>query len=351
MDEPTDLLIHQTPSLLDEEEQEPEDVKEESRNWNEVKVTNQALRERLQQIRADRRRCLAQQQRCNELKEDLQHTLTVATYQHDQAITDFMSAVAELHALESTLAISQHWNVTASDCFFVSCEHGTVASINGLRIGAESSTVVSCNNVRISTPQPNVPTFFSFGAGAGASETASYKIPWREINAALGQVVLLLSMLERSLGVNDKPVFRHELQCQGSTSKIGLRKATGTTAFYNLYYIEEAFHFFAKRNFNTAVTMLLECVQDAATAVQMHDPTIVVPYKIDKRTGTIAGLSVVFFASAAAAANTSGGSTSTEHSQQQHAAEWTRAMKYLLTNIKHVMVFRAVGLWTSNKRI
>jgi Apg6 BARA domain len=257
-----------------------------------------------------------------------------------------------LQTLDSTtLAHAQQWNVTASDAFYIACEHGTVATINGLRLGAESVPAAVMNSSSEITPS-TTHNFFPFAA-ASTPETATLKIPWREINAALGQVALLLATLEQNLSITTitsnnsttKPVFRYELQCMGSTSKIGLRRPAAATAFYNLYYEPEAFQFFAKRNFNTALQCLLECVQDAAVVIQERDPTIVLPYAIQhtKRSvggggsTTVGGLSLSFFAA------------NDTNDAQQHAAEWTRACKYLLTNMKHLMVFRAVGLWTNRQ--
>ena len=34
--------------------------------------------------------------------------------------------------------------------------------------------------------------------------------------------------------------------------------------------------------------------------------------------------------------------------EEEHLHEWTRAMKYLLTNVKHLMVYPGLGLWSSN---
>lgn len=363
------------------------------------------LSERLRQIRADRRRCLLQQQRCNALREELQHALrTAATYRQEEAVADCVSAVAECRSLDTALALAQQWNVTASDCCYIAaCEQHEIATINGLRLGAvESSSAVtavvvvpySSSSGSSSSSQPNQTSavaqqqqqqqpsnsFFSFGITLGAaappilpvSEPPSHnKIPWREINAALGQVALLLSTLEQNLhfgcavnttttttahknnsgGPNHKNrIFRHELACLGSTSKIGLRRpAPAATAFYNLYHSEEgAFpFFFAKRNFNTALHMLLECVQEAAAVVQERDRTIVLPYEMvcKGNTYTVGGLSVAFFAAAAATTTTT---TTAQQDPHQQAESWTRAMKYLLTNLKHIMVFRGVGLmWTS----
>lgn len=63
--------------------------------------------------------------------------------------------------------------------------------------------------------------------------------------------------------------------------------------------------------------------------VQARDRTVVLPYAMSmKGGGTIAGLPVAFF--------TAGGT---------NPETWTRAMKFLLTNLKHLLSFRGMGLW------
>lgn len=365
-------ILHHTPSLLDEDEEEEDEIGERvvltavadlatsmalssPQQWNqaELREKNEALRHRLKKLRADRHRIWEQQQRCNTLKENLMHTLVgVSTYQQLQALCEWSSARAENQALQGALESAQQWNVTASDAFYITCEHGTVATINGLRLGAESSSTI--HNSTTTMTQKHVThtiPFFSFGTAKTASETtmAPHKIPWREINAALGQVALLLNTLEQSLTTtinnnssNKRPAFLYEIQAMGSTSKIGLRRPNNAaTSFYNLYFAEDTFQFFGKRNFNTALQMLLECIDNISVIVQERDRTIVMPYPVHKRSHTIGGLNIHYFVGE----DRNNNSYSDPH---QHAAEWTRACKYLLTNVKHCMVFRAVGLWTTN---
>jgi Apg6 BARA domain len=266
---------------------------------------------------------------------------------------------------------SSHWNVTASDAFCIVCEHGNViASINGLRLGAVvPMSAPKKTPAPIRTPVPPTPpplsnppssmlsrAFASSMANGGppvapppepmvsnssSSAVVWHTIPWVEINAAFGQVALLLSTLEQSLRHDPQhPLFRYQLLCRGSTSQIGLRpgktSTTASTTWYNLFYSEEGtFHlllFAKKRNFDTALQCLLSCVEEARTMVQARDRTVVLPYAMSmKGGGTIAGLPVAFF--------TAGGT---------NPETWTRAMKYLLTNLKHLLSFRGMGLWNQD---
>jgi len=93
----------------------------------------------------------------------------------------------------------------------------------------------------------------------------------------------------------------------GSCSKIGIRRGE-SVSLYNLYS-DDSFQFFGKRNFNKALNCMVECVADAAEAIQQRDRTIAVPHAIDKKRDviTVGGIPVAY--------GTDG-------------VEWTRAMKY-----------------------
>jgi hypothetical protein len=116
-------------------------------------------------------------------------------------------------------------------------------------------------------------------------------------------------------------VYRHQIVPRGSTSYIVFNGSN-----FNLYS-DDSFQFFGRRNFNMALEYLLECVFQAALAVQKWDRTIALPYAIvRKKSGelTVGGLSVAF---------------------GQDGVEWTRAMKYLLTNVKQLLAFRGFDVW------
>ena len=106
----------------------------------------------------------------------------------------------------------------------------------------------------------------------------------------------------------------------------------GAATLYNLYS-DDSFSFFGRRNFNTALHCLVQCVSDAAEAIQRRDPTITLPHVMETKNHTLApsrweftvgGLSVAFGAD---------------------GVEWTRAMKFLLTNVKTLLACRPLGLW------
>jgi len=354
-------------------------------NAVELEERNQALRQRLGQLQAQRRRTHQQQRSSHGLQHELQHQLTAVTQQQQHALQTLVSCRNHRLRLQEELHRAERWNVLSSDAFHIDVNSDGCATINNLRLGGcvvTTTTQQQQQQVPTAVSTPNTAPsaaagFFSF-VGVGHSspppppaplphqstteQFTTVRIPWREINAALGQVALLLSVLEQSLAVppsnnnNEatatakQQLFRYELQVLGSTSKIGVRtaRASAATSFYNLYFAQEGFPqlFFGKRNFNTALTYLADCVQSAAELLQQRgDGTMVLPHAIETTSAnnnnsnnTCGGLSIHYF-------NLS--HTAAAESEDEHLQEWTRAMKYLLTNVKHLMVYRGVGLWSS----
>jgi hypothetical protein len=167
-----------------------------------------------------------------------------------------------------------------------------------------------------------------------ASLTTTIRVPWTEINSALGQIALLLSTLEKTphAGISFP---HHVIIPQGSTSKIGLRQPNAITghssqrevpvvAMYHLYS-DDSFQLFGKRNFNLALRALTECLARAAQAIEQRDRTMVMPFAMQVEHDnpsapcTINGLPVQY-------SGTDG-------------ITWTRVMKYLLTNVKWCVAY------------
>ena len=331
---------------------------------------------------------------------------------------------------------SQYWNVTASDAFMIVLEHGnTIASINGLRLGAivtltvpsssslssSSSSSQPPHNPVATTPNGTNPLSYSSqvkneGSNSSSNQNISttpirlnriiststtetlssmkaatttmksspqpasimkYKIPWAEINAALGQVAVLITTMEHNLQyytpshTNSKNqnakhtsshtlLFKHEFVCMGSTSKIGVRKPTSSNIsgaasntninFYNLYYTEEntIFHMLLntkKRNFDVALQLLFSCVYEICNVIQDRDRTVYIPYEMNMKQWTIANVPITYFNTTATNNNDPNASVTNIH---EPAEQWTRAMKYLLSNLKHAMSYRGIGLWNVN---
>jgi len=229
-------------------------------------------------------------------------------------------------------------------------------------------------------------------------------VPLMEINAALGHACLLLKTIQESFSERDGNCmkFTHELHPMGATSKIGIRfDSPATTAgvlvaatglgsmlsnddgaatiltsppvIYNLFFEESSgFSFFKNntRNFNWALQAFLQCVAEAAA--QQPDKTIAIPHPIHHKKSTsasnsngrngnndnsancfnggewtIGGLSICYPSQQHTAATVEGrrGLTLTRNATGQEinlaTLEWTRACRYLLTNLKWLVAYAA----------
>lgn len=329
------------------------------------------------------------QQVCSEKKQALQEQLNYASFLQEQALLDYQSALYRNQKHKNLCQLARQWS-SWTDSFHIS-HRGAFGTINGLRLGAEAlalqnpsteegfedrTTTHSPSNNTAPTPLPRLP--FSFllpdnpnnnsnnnnnGSNSGHNSAATtsatpsarpmIKVPWVEINGALGHVALLLvTMQERLQSIDATFCFRHVIKPQGSTSQIGILRRTANSssrdtnqavvsAWYPLYSDDTSFPFvlMGKRNFQTALQCLVECVVDAAQAIEKYDRTIVLPYPMEQRQHhpwTVGGSSIQY--------NFNSG----EQHHHNDAMEWTRSMKYLLTNLKQMMTFRAFHLYSDS---
>ena len=144
-------------------------------------------------------------------------------------------------------------------------------------------------------------------------------VGWDEINAALGQVVLLLHSIARQVRFEFRSVVLHPF---GSYSKIADRK--NPEVLNELYHYSSSEFFLrqgsssssAGKRFKTALCLLLVAVKEFGQFGESKDPHFRLPKSIqgDK----IGGLSI-----------------------QTVVAEtnWTKALKYLLTNLKYLLAW------------
>jgi beclin len=292
----------------------------------------QALRAKLASMRQQRTAVRGATQ-C--MTQRLLERQNVAIQHRQLAFDDYRSAVAVKKQSTEWLELAQQWNVT-NDCFYI-WHRGPFVTINGLRLGSEVPALPSTRaNIKNA---PVTVTATSTANSTGANSTIAslttttadsngnpqpspqvndgFRVPWVEINSALGITALLLSTLEQKPHVGIR--YPHEIVPMGSTSKIGLRNGAAV-AYYNLYS-DDGFQFFGKRNFNIALVALLQCVKEAAEAVEKLDRTIAIPHKIEKTPKAefiIGGLSISY--------GTDG-------------EQWTRSMKYMLTDIKWLVAY------------
>ena len=116
-----------------------------------------------------------------------------------------------------------------------------------------------------------------------------------------------------------------------SASASASASGLGTAALSNLYY-EEGLAFFRRQGFNRALQAFLRCVHELGELAEQQDPTLRLPYRITTTqeagagargaaTPMVGGLPIVL----------SPGSEET----------WTRALKYLLTDVKWLVAWSA----------
>ena len=163
-----------------------------------------------------------------------------------------------------------------NDCAYV-WHSGSCGTINGFRVGRE----------------------------------ASDRVNWHEVNAALGQLVLFLSLAQTPDGAVD-------VLPMGSWSKI--TKPGDRRTSYPLH-ADDSFSLMPKRSFNAGLTALVKFLQDLHVVINKNDPTIQLPY--DLTNGKVNGTSIVY----ASAENA-----------------WTLVMKMLLIDVKWIAVWLAKQL-------
>ncbi len=202
-------------------------------------------------------------------------------FSHQQETIDFEESNAALEKqimyMQQQLRWLKRTNVL-NEAFHISHE-GSFACINGLRLG------------RLPDKPP---------------------VPWAEINAALGQISLLLDVLVRKCHV---PLVQHRLLPRGSYSAI-IKKDDRSTL--ELFTGEGGLaRFFSGRKFDAALTALLQVMSEIIVYFQRSDRAIRIPYKIEG--DKIGGVPVTL--------------------QFNSEEKWTQAMKYVLTDAKWLITW------------
>jgi Apg6 BARA domain len=254
--------------------------------------TNAELKEKLRDIQIQRKNARKQRMAVTMAEEQLKLRIELARSQQQGLVDRLRSTDIRIATTKINLERAQSWNVLASDAYHIDQE-----------IAADGTTIGTINGLRLAAP--------------------IYATSWKEINSAFGYVALLLSQLERQVDHCGR-TLRYAVQAAGGNSKIGMRNSSTAS---NLFFAEESFQFFSKRNFNTALGYLLGHVQDLTCSVLQLDRTIVSPYAMDEHARTVAGVSIVWV------------------DDTTSSKDFTRGLWYLLTNLKHLMGYPAIGIW------
>lgn len=143
----------------------------------------------------------------------------------------------------------------------------------------------------------------------------SVPVEWNEINAAWGQTVLLLHALANKMGLNFQ---RYRLVPYGNHSY--LESLTDKSKELPLY-CSGGLRFFWDNKFDHAMVAFLDCVQQFKEEVEKGDTGFCLPYRMDVEKGKIEDT------------GGSGGSYSIK-TQFNSEEQWTKALKFMLTNLK-----------------
>ncbi|XP_076055636.1 beclin-1-like protein [Oratosquilla oratoria] len=140
-------------------------------------------------------------------------------------------------------------------------------------------------------------------------------VSWNEINAAWGQTTLLLASLARKIGLNFK---RYKLVPYGDQSYIEVLDNSGNLPLYNY----GSFRLFVNAKYDAAMVAFLECLSEFQHHVETQGSQanrFRLPYKVVNK---------------AYIEDSKNGITCCIKVQFTSAEEWTKALKFVLTNLR-----------------
>ncbi|XP_069490274.1 beclin-1 [Ambystoma mexicanum] len=143
----------------------------------------------------------------------------------------------------------------------------------------------------------------------------SVPVEWNEINAAWGQTVLLLHALANKMSLQFQ---RYRLVPYGSHSYL---ESLSDKSKELPLYCSGGLRFFWDNKFDHAMVAFLDCVQQFKEEVERGDTGFCLPYRMDVEKGKIEDT------------GGSGGSYSIK-TQFNSEEQWTKALKFMLTNLK-----------------
>ncbi|KAG1054547.1 hypothetical protein G6F46_002163 [Rhizopus delemar] len=144
---------------------------------------------------------------------------------------------------------------------------------------------------------------------------STHPVEWNEINAAWGQTLLLLYTIANKLKFQFQ---NYRLVPMGSFSRV--EKVGGDSVIsYELYGTGDfgLNRMFLNRRFDHAMVAILSCLKQLADFAEEKDKSLRLPYRINK--DKIGDLSIRL--------------------QFNQDESWTKALRYMLTNMKWILVF------------
>ena len=275
-----------------------------------LKKRNELL-QKIHQTRARKAALKAQNASAAQLKTLWMHRYNQNVSRRALALSNYTREQRKLDELQSDFDKLEKVNMNVlQDVFHIwHRNHGTYATINGLRLGM-SMTINGYGHGHGHGPHSGSPS----GSGSGSNESDSQAkvnmnmsinsfwnnssvqnnnksnatqsaaadnsnasananindlkvqvtvtVPWHEINAAVGMVGLLIHTLQSKLLIHT--CSRYMIQPRGSTTRVLSRK---TKQEWDLFHQPAAFQFFAKRNWNAALNILGYCLLEIVSEV------------------------------------------------------------------------------------
>lgn len=146
-----------------------------------------------------------------------------------------------------------------------------------------------------------------------------YPVEWNEINAAWGQTVLLLHSLANKMNLTFK---RYRLVPYGNYSYI---EVLSDKSKQLPLYSSGGIKFLWNSKFDSAMVAFLDCLQQFTEAASKGEGSISLPYKMEK--GKLR--------------ESSSGTWFSIRTQLNSEEQWTKALKFMLTNMKWALAWVA----------
>ncbi|XP_018007303.1 beclin-1-like protein isoform X2 [Hyalella azteca] len=151
------------------------------------------------------------------------------------------------------------------------------------------------------------------------------QVTWTEINAALGQMALLLVSLARRFEFS---FSKYKIVAYGNHSYIKVLDQSNTVL---PLYSHSGIKYIFDHSFDTAMTAFLECFMELVRALEQRtNTTLSLPYPIDKH----------------CLHDPQGGARYSVKTQFTPDEQWTKALKFLLTNLKWALTWVSSPLLT-----
>ncbi|CAF4186899.1 unnamed protein product [Adineta steineri] len=145
----------------------------------------------------------------------------------------------------------------------------------------------------------------------------SIAVEWSEINAGLGQAALLLNSLAKRI---DLQFTKYRIIPLGSYSYIEDFNERKNGKFVQLPLYTGRRHFSWDTQFDKALIAFLDCVNQFKLAIESKNQRFCLPYKMNEK-----GNGII---------TDSNGYQFSVRSQVSSQEQWTKALKYMLTNLK-----------------